>query len=120
MEYNNFDKNLIILLNIFKDRPNHLIQFLIENDAFKEAFKKKVNNSNKLNSLKDFDSNKMDFNDFTEMNMFFSELMDGEKTKISVEKEMNNKLFKLLYEEKYETAAKLRDYMKKNNLKIKL
>ena len=120
MDYDKFDKNLILLLNIFSDRPNHLIQFLLENDAFKQAFKNRVIKSDKLNSLKDFDSNKMDFADFTEMNDFFSKLMDNKKSKKSIEKEMNEKLFEMIYNEDYENAAKLRDYMNKIKIKIKL
>lgn len=120
MDYDKFDKNLILLLNIFSDRPNHLIQFLFENDAFKQSFKNKVINSDKLNSLKNFDSNKMDFGDFEEMNEFFSKLMDNKKSKKSMEKEMNNNLFDFIYKEEYEKAAKLRDYMNKINIKIKL
>lgn len=120
MDYDKFDKNLILLLNIFSDRPNHLIQFLLENDAFKQSFKKKVINSDKLNSLKGFDSSKMDFTDFSEMNEFFSKLMDNKKSMRNIENEMNHNLFDMIQKEEYENAAKLRDYMKKINIKIKL
>jgi hypothetical protein len=120
MDYNKFEKNLILLLKIFNGRPNHLSKFLIENNGFNEDFIELVTNSKKLNNLKDFDLNKMDFTDFKEMNTFFKELIDTEKTSNNLERDLNDKLFNFISEEKFEEAANLRDYMIKNNIKIKL
>jgi transcriptional accessory protein Tex/SPT6 len=114
----NFNKNLIILFKIFNKRPNHLAKFLTENDAFTDEFKKTINNSDKLNDLNDFDYSKMDFSDFGEMNEFFSNLIKSDKFEIS--NKLNNQLFELIINEEYEEAARLRDYMIKNDLKIEI
>jgi len=120
MDYNKFNKNLILLLKIFNDRPNHLAKFLIENNSFNEDFISLVINSDKLNSLKDFNVSKMDFSDFEEMKEFFENIIDGEKSKESLYAKLNSKLFYLISEERFEEAALLRDEMNKRNIKIKL
>ena len=48
-----FKKNLINLLKLFKDRPYHLAKYLITNSAFNNSFYNKILKSDKLNSLKD-------------------------------------------------------------------
>ena len=120
MDYNKFEKNLILLLKIFNDRPNHLSKFLIENNSFNQDFIDLVMNSDKLNKLKDFDMSKLDFSDFKEMNDFFENLIDAEKLKENIGQDLNNKLFDLISQERFEEAAMLRDEMNKKNIKIKL
>jgi len=121
MSYDKFQNNLIRLFKIFEKRPNHLSQFLIENDAFNEDFKKNVIKSENLNSINELSESLIDFSDFDEMNEFLNDLIKNhKKNKIVSESKMNKELFKLISEEKFEDAAALRDYMKKNQIKIKL
>jgi protein-arginine kinase activator protein McsA len=119
MSYDKFQNNLIRLFKIFEKRPNHLSQFLIENDAFNEDFKKNVIKSENLNSINELSESLIDFSDFDEMNEFLNDLIKKhKKNKIVSESKMNKELFKLISEEKFEDAAALRDYMKKNQIKI--
>lgn len=114
------NKNLITLFSIFNNRPNHLIQFLLENGALKVNFLKHVRNSSKLSQVDINDSEYMNFKTFDEMNDYYNDLIKSDMDKGTLEKESNYKLFNLIEEEKYEEAAKLRDYMIKNKIKFKL
>jgi hypothetical protein len=118
MDYNKFERNLILLLKIFNDRPNHLSKFLIDNNSFTPEFIELVLNSDKLNGIKDVENEEVDFSDFSEMNEYFKKLIDQTKGKENLSVEMNNRLFELIKSEDYESAAKLRDYMKKKNINI--
>ena len=119
MDYNKFEDNLIKLIKLFSGRPNHLAKYLIDHNSFDGDFKKLVTNSKILNEMKGDISN-LDFNNFKEMNDFFSHIIDDKemKSKIKLESEMNTKLFELINNEEYEDAAKLRDYMMRKNIKI--
>jgi hypothetical protein len=44
-------KNLIYILKLFKNRPYHLAEYLIENEAFNERFLKKLLESDKLSEM---------------------------------------------------------------------
>jgi protein-arginine kinase activator protein McsA len=44
-------------------------------------------------------------------------LLEKGKTTMEIEMELNEKLDKLLFDEKYEDAARVRDYMTKNKIK---
>jgi len=111
-----FHKNLSALLKIFNNRPNHLSKFLIENDAFNKTFIKNIIKSNNLSKLKNFDHKSLLFSDYEEMDEFFSNLIKVNND----EDELNEKLFSYIQNEEFESAAKLRDYMIKNSINIKL
>ena len=114
-------RNLITLLKIFKNRPYHLSKYLLDNDAFNLDFLKKIDKSFKLSEI----SNKYDntdlnnyFESITQMDDFYSSLLDEiqelmlkNSNKTDLERELNERLSKLIKEEKYEEAAALRDYM---------
>jgi len=119
MDYNKFERNLVLLFKIFNDRPHHLAKFLIENNSMTPEFINLVLNSTNLNDA-NFDINKIDFNDFGEMNTFFKDLIDQKKGKSHLAKELNKQLFELVSKEMFEEAAELRDYMIKKNIKIVL
>jgi len=118
-------RHLVILLKIFRDRPNHLAKYLINNTAFSKDFIKKINSSKKLSEISDMEIKDMMgeietyFSDIEEMETFYDNLLINEKSdnKDKVE-ELNDKLRELLKNEKYEDAARIRDYMSKNGIKI--
>jgi hypothetical protein len=119
-------KNLVALLKIFKNRPHHLAKYLLDNSALSEDFIKKIKNSDKL---KDFDINDIDpdellpidfnFEDISKMEKFYNSLIDdlSRFSEKETTKEINKKLDELLKQERYEDAARIRDYMSINNIK---
>ena len=122
-------KNLVSLLKLFKNRPYHLAKYLIDNSAFSKTFVDKVLKSEKLN---EFSEDKIEsintsvyFVNISQMEDFYNSLLDEMKT-ISMTKnseeisnELNSRLNELIKNEKYEEAAKIRDYMLKNRIKRK-
>lgn len=108
-----FKKNLINFLKKFQNRPHHLAIFLIQNSALTEFFIERIIKSN------DLDKPEPIFNDIAQMEEYYNSLIDV--TNISNETEimelLNKKLDNYILEEKFEEAAKLRDYMKKNKIK---
>lgn len=110
--------NLINLLNLFKDRPNHLANFLLENKALNKTFLDKIEKNDKIKS-----SEEKDFNSILEMNEYYSSLIQNIDLKKMSETELeeyyNNRLLNLIKDEMYEEAAKVRDYMTKNKIKKK-
>ena len=110
--------NLLKLMMLFKNRPNHLYKYLIDNNAFTDDFLKKTSMSSKLKSMQiPVDLN---FNNIDKMNDFFEALYfndeDGE-SKLEKEKKWNQKLIDAINNEDYESASRIRDYMRKHNLK---
>ena len=127
MENEDLYRNLVILLKMFKNRPYHLAKYLIENSAFSSEFIKKVSENGKLTNLSEEEDNKAKnpiyFLDIGKMNDYYSsftddiKLLEKGKTPAEIEADFNEKLNKLLMEEKYEDAARVRDYMAKNKIK---
>lgn len=127
MEHNNLEINLIILLNLFANRPNHLAKYLLENDALSDRFKKLIEDSDKLNKdITECSESMPDFADFAEMYNFFDKLINESTVEEERElmpksppsEELNKQLFEFLRAENYEEAIKIRDYMISNNIKI--
>jgi hypothetical protein len=112
------------LLKLFKNRPYHLAKYLIENSSFDDIFITNVKTSSKLSNLElDDDVNIINnFGDISEMEEFYNSLLAETKidsNESNIEFELNDKLDKLIKQEKYEEASRLRDYMNKNNIKRK-
>lgn len=121
---NELNRNLINLLKIFKNRPYHLAKYLIDNDAFNKEFLKKIDNSQKLNQLKQKEDPSSYFANISQMEDYYNSLLDEVKKLSSlnnseIEHNLNNRLDELIKLEKYEEAAALRDYMFKNGIKRK-
>jgi hypothetical protein len=125
-----FYKNLVLLLKMFKNRPYHLAKYLIENGAFNIDFINKVEKSGKLNELsKEESQNPKNLNvpivihDISKMLDFYDSLIDElsqiekQKSPEELEIELNQKLDNLIKTEKFEEASKVRDYMQKNGVK---
>ena len=117
-------KNLITILKLFQNRPYHLAKYLIESEAFSEEFLEKIKNSDKLNKMNeeiDYSSiQAVYFIDISHMKDFFNSLTDNVyEDKKDDFTELNFKLNKCIKEERYEDAARIRDYMQKNNIQIK-
>lgn len=122
-------KKIVTLLKIFKNRPYHLAKYLMENNAFNKVFINKISKSNKLDEISsDEEINKYlptSFNNIQHMQDFYDSLLDEikqistNKSKKQLESELNEKLDGYIKLEKFEEAAKLRDYMSKNSIKRK-
>ena len=118
-------RNLVILLKMFKNRPFHLAKYLIENSALNEDFIKKLSDSEKLKEFSEDDElkSKTLFLDINQMNDYYNSLTDDikkigvAKTPEEIAEALNQKLESLILEENYEDAARLRDYMFRNNIK---
>jgi hypothetical protein len=127
MENEDLYRNLVILLKMFKNRPYHLTKYLIENSAFTEDFIKKISENDKLSNISEEDENTpkqpIYFLDIGKMNEHYSsftdeiKLLERGKTPKELELDLNEKLKKFIFEEKYEDAARVRDYMVKNKIK---
>jgi hypothetical protein len=123
MENEDLYRNLVILLKMFKNRPYHLAKYLIENSALNNEFIKKVSENSKLSEEENKSKQPIYFLDIGKMNDYYSsftdeiKLLESGKSLFEIETELNEKLNKFLLEEKYEDAARLRDYMAKNKIK---
>lgn len=111
--------NLVTLLKVFKNRPYHLAKYLVENSALNPEFKKNLLKSDNIKELqKEFEENgnnlpAIQFNDIGKMQDYFNSLAEMSKNEDikKLTKELNKEMNKLLKEERYEEAARLRDYM---------
>jgi hypothetical protein len=119
-------QKLVILLKLFKNRPYHLAKYLIDNSAFNKSFLNKISKSSKLDEI--FEDEKFEnflpiyFSNISQMEEFYESLLEeireiSKKSEIDMTKELNEKLDNLIKYEKYEEAARLRDYMSKNLIK---
>jgi len=125
MENENLYKNLVTFLKMFKNRPYHLAKYLIENSALQREFIKKISDNEKLNTLSKDDKNTTPiyFTEINKMNDYYNSFIDElkylneNKSLEEIEKDMNLRLENFLKEEKYEDAARLRDYMMRNKIK---
>ena len=123
MENEDLYRNLVILLKMFKNRPYHLAKYLIENSAFNNEFIKKVSENAKLSEDENKSKQTVYFLDIGNMNDYYNsftddiKLLESGKSLFEMETELNEKLDKLLFDEKYEEAARLRDYMNNNKIK---
>lgn len=123
MARSEFEHNLSLLLKLFKNRPNHLARFLINNNCLTEEFKDMVLNNYELNELDSEEVEyEIDFSDYDEMNSYYDKYISTDISNKTIDtdlhRQLNIRLLSLISEEKFEDAAKLRDYMKKKNIKI--
>lgn len=122
MDNENLYKNLVLLIKMFKNRPYHLAKYLIENSALTENFINAVEENARLKKTDISDDESrlpvIYFADINQMNEYYNSLTEENKTKSpeEVEKSLNEKLKSLIEEERYEDAARLRDYMQKNKI----
>jgi len=133
MENEELYRNLVIILKMFKNRPYHLAKYLVENSALTEEFIKKLKNSDKLKELNEDEKSSEQkllpvpvpvyFVDISQMENFYNSFIDDikqlskEKSIEEITKDLNKKLDDLIKQEKYEEAARVRDYMNRNNIK---
>jgi hypothetical protein len=124
MENEDLYRNLVIFLKMFKNRPYHLAKHLIENSALTDDFIAKIIKSPDLSDLaseKEEGKNLpvVYFADINAMNDYYNSLTEENvrKSKEEIIRDLNLRLERLIDEEKYEDAARLRDYMSKNKIK---
>jgi hypothetical protein len=126
-DLSDYEKNLIIFLRLFQNRPFHLAKYLLENDCLNYEFKEHLKNSKKLTNLSK-DNQFMElpavyFLNFKEMLKFFESLSKdldfGGSDEDEIFDKLNSRLDELIKLEKYEDAIRIRDYMMKNNIKRK-
>jgi hypothetical protein len=124
MEREDIYRNLVILLKMFKNRPYHLAKYLLENSALTEEFIESVCRSGKLPELKSEGEGSSKnlpviyFADISSMNEYYESLFEEKRTRTpeEIEDYLNEKLDRFLIEEKYEEAARLRDYMRRSKI----
>jgi excinuclease UvrABC helicase subunit UvrB len=125
-------RSLVIMLKMFKNRPYHLAKYLVENSALTEDFIKKIKNSDKLKEMNEDEKSSEQkllpvpvpvyFVDISQMENFYNSFIDDikqlskEKSIEEITKDLNKKLDDLIKQEKYEEAARVRDYMMRNNI----
>ena len=136
MENEELYRSLVIMLKMFKNRPYHLAKYLVENSALTENFIKKIKNSDKLKEIDEDEKSSeqkllpvpvpLYFVDISQMENFYNSFIDDiqqlskEKSIEEITKDLNKKLDDLIKQEKYEEAARVRDYMTRNNIKRNL
>lgn len=118
---NNTYNNIITFLKLFKNRPYHLAKYLLDNNALNSDFIKNINNSDKLKQLSSSEDLMINFNSIEQMEDFYHSLINLEdsnnKTIEEIENDLNLKLSEFIKNEDYESAANLRDYMKRKKIK---
>jgi excinuclease UvrABC helicase subunit UvrB len=106
---------------MFKNRPYHLAKYLIDNSAFNKSFINKIVKSGKLNTEGSRTNPEIPLTSISEMDDYYNSILDpikiGNKTLEEITKEINDKMNELIKNEKFEEAAKLRDYMTKKSIK---
>lgn len=136
MENEELYRSLVILLKMFKNRPYHLAKYLVENSALTEEFIRKLKNSDRLKELNEDEKSSEQkllpvpvpvyFVDISQMENFYNSFIDDiqqlskQKGIEEITTELNKKLDDLIKQEKYEEAARVRDYMSRNNIKRNL
>lgn len=104
-----FNDKLVLILSLFKDRPNHLAKFLIDNSAFNKTFMNKVSKCNTEIENDDYIDNINSLNDV------FNSILDPDSKPVN----LDERLIELLMAERYEEAARIRDQINKKNKKKK-
>ena len=109
--------HLINLFKLFKNRPNHLARFLLDNDALNDKFLNRVkNNINLSDDIQESDLNKS-FDSIEDMKDHFSlfindvEISKKKKTREELIEELTLKIKDAVDNEDYEEAARVRDYI---------
>lgn len=119
-EHDKIYHNLVKLLKLFQNRPNHLAKYLVDNMAFNDIFLKLLMESEKLNDLEP--SNLPIFKDIEEMNDYYNVFDENYKSKkrnpSKIKEDLSKKLEECIRLEKYEDAIRIRDYMIKMGFKI--
>jgi hypothetical protein len=77
-------RNLVKLLKLFQNRPNHLAKYLIDNVAFSDLFLKMVLESGKLNE--ETNTTTPSFKDIQEMKDFYNLFEESSNKKSSPKK----------------------------------
>lgn len=90
-------------LSQFQDKKWLLAKFLIDNDAINDNFIKRIQT--------DENDDVKSFNDINQLNSYLNNLINKESEVHQINLEV--KLSELLEQERYEEAAKIRDWIKK-------
>jgi ABC-type glycerol-3-phosphate transport system substrate-binding protein len=121
MNNEELNEHLANFLKMFKNRPYHLAKYLIDNSALNKSFLNKIVKSGKLNTETPQITPEVPITDISEMEDYYNSILDpikiGNKTVEEITKETNDKMDELIKNEKFEEAAKLRDYMSKKSIK---
>jgi hypothetical protein len=91
------------LIAAFGDRRHHLAKFLVESKAVSDAFLRGIDAHGH--------ARRDDFVDISEIEAHFAALVGAGRP--GPETDLDGKLSRLISEEKYEDAARLRDYIAK-------
>ena len=118
-------KNLITILKIFKNRPNHLCRFLLENKAFNKKFLDKIESNDKLSEVNPskIGGDHFYFSNVSEMKSYYASLIDDlesinlKKDREILKRDLQERLNSAVLEEDYEEAKRINDFMILNKLK---
>jgi protein-arginine kinase activator protein McsA len=110
-------RKLAKLFTQFQNRPNHLAKFLVDKMAFNDLFIKMLLDSERLDD--DKEQTPPTFRDIDEMKEYYDIFKEPKGRKSSKKRAENliSKLEECLRLEKYEDAARIRDYMIKLGIK---
>lgn len=122
------NNSLVVLLKMFKNRPYHLAKYLVDNSALNNEFISKLIDSDKLKKLSNDESDNKStvvpvyFLNISQMNDFYDSFLNDikeiakNKNSEEITKEINDRLDNLIRSEKFEEAARVRDYMVKKGI----
>lgn len=118
-------KNLLVLIRMFKNRPNHLSKFLIENNALTKEFLDRIEISDKLSNanLSKTGEDSYYFTNITEMKAYYSSLIDDlelvktKKSREDLKKYLTEGLETAILNEDFEEASRIRDFIIMNKLR---
>ncbi len=96
-------ESLANLFRLFGGRHSHLAKFLVDNGAVTDAFIRRIDCSNM--------EQRSDFSSISELEGYYASALGTEVAVAEVD--LAERLARLIEEEKYEDAARLRDYMRK-------
>jgi hypothetical protein len=124
-------KHLVALLHLFKDKPNLLVNYVLQYGSFKKDFKDRIINNTKLEEIYDSirenrEIEKPYFVNLDEMHKYYDEAFRKYSERVrphpvlnaATDKEaLTLQLENAVAAEDYERAAKIRDYMIELGLK---
>lgn len=118
---NDLYRNLGNLLKIFQNKPNQLAKFLIDAEALTSHFQKKIKSSSRLQKIDEIEiehhfSTIDELKDYYDSFLFEKQIKKS-KSRDDIHKELLEKIQAAIQTENYEEAARIRDYMIKNNFK---
>jgi len=127
-----FEQRFSLLLKIFKSKPKFFIKYLLDNDAFTDAFISKILNSSKLKNAVENNEDIIGqhFSSIEDMQEKYTALLEHDNKDIShyallpnetlkqQQLRLNRLLTEVLKEEDYTKAINIKNYMLHMKMKV--